>query len=122
MSYEYLFKEIQLLFPRQRYVNAIDVFINERKEKNKILSYGKMTESEPYSVLRPNKKLYDYRKYWGSELAFEISNNFNDKYGILAVSIQLYKMCRNRISKEILRAFIKNYIEWFNKKKLNKDV
>jgi hypothetical protein len=112
MSYEYLFKEIQLLFPRQHFVNVIDVFINERKEKNKMLSYGGMTESEPYSVLRPNKKLFDYRKYRGSELVYEISNNLNDRYGIFAVSIQLYKMCRNRVSREIVRAFIKNYIAY----------
>lgn len=112
MAKDHALKEVQKLFPRQKKVNAIDVFITTHKKPHQRFYFGNdVAYCDPFNLFTPDNYLYSERFFRGSELSLSVCEGYNNKYGLISLIAQMYQLTENRsIGREIVRAFVKHAI------------
>jgi hypothetical protein len=112
MAKDHALEEIKKLFPRQRKVNAVDVFITVYKKPHQKFHFGtNEVNHDSFDLLTPDRSFFSDRFFKGSELSFAVCTGYNEKYGLIALIAQLYKLTENRsVGREIVRAFTKHAI------------
>lgn len=114
MSKDHALEEVRSLFPRQKKVNAIDVFITTSKKPHQKFNFGNVAHCDTFNLITPEKKPNSDRpdRYFsGSELSLAVCEGYNDNYGLIALIAQMHQMTKNRsVGREIVRAFVKHAI------------
>lgn len=109
-------EKIQSHFPRQKTLNAIDVFMSIEKPKELGLSFGRNVEEDLKLLSANNKQLEGDYYFNGSELSLRAVNIFNYDYGLVALINILSTNAKFEITKEFVRALIKRSVFLLAKK------
>lgn len=103
--------EIQSMFPRQKTVNAIEVFLAQNNFSKKNICFGSFNKTGSILLKTPLGQDYCVDRYFeGSELSKKVFDNYNLSYGVISLICQLCDNSKSSIGKEIVRAFTKNVI------------